>query len=603
MAKRKVNTLVITLAFLVAFDTTASEDLSPHSHSVQTQNGPVQGILKEARGGANYVAYLGLRYANPVKRFQPPEPLDEQWTEPKIADTLGSICPQMIDMGNFAENEDCLFLNVYVPEKHLAADTLSNFPVMVWIHGGGYTFGDGNSYGPEYFMETEDVILVTINYRLGLFGFLTTGDDAIPANIGLRDQVLALRWVKENIAAFNGDSSSVTVFGNSAGSASIHFLLMSPEAEGLFQRAIMQSGALSFWSYAPRPQETTMRLVTETIRNCKIKEELEPEEKSIQIRKCLEKRNVKKLLLSQMMFWMRWPGFNILSRFLPTAEIASHVGATHDSFFASRPESWRQSGKPTVYHNKVPIMIGTLSDEGATLFASAVYHSEEALKQLNDEWKLVAPIAFCYEGFFPEKKLKAISKKIKKFYFGSEPISLENKQALADLYSDSLFLLPTMFAADELARNGMSVFPYKFSYSGGWSIRNALFKELEDMFAGKVGHADELQYLFPHPMLGPLLKPDSEQEQFSRSMVKLWTSFAKQGKPQVNWTNGKSVDWKPIQPENQAPLNFDLLGIDKEVSIVKLDVNDRIQFWRKLIQDYSQEKGTDKAQKVPKTEL
>ncbi|ODM96730.1 Esterase E4 [Orchesella cincta] len=553
--KRKPISLIHLLALIFVTGINASEDLSPHSHIVQTQNGPIQGILKQARGGSNYVAYLGLRYVKPVKRFQ----------------------------------------------KHLGQET-SKLPVMVFIHGGGFIFGDGNNYGADYFMESEDVILVTFNYRLGLLGFLSTGDDAITSNLGLLDQIMALRFVKENIPAFNGDASKVTVFGNSAGSASIHFMLMSPLAEGLFNAAIMQSGALSFWSYSPNPRETTLRFVKEAARNCKnIKEDAEPEEQSIQIRKCLEKKKTKQLLLSQIVFWMRWPGFNILSRFLPTAEVASHSGATHDSYFASLPESWKQTGKQTVYHNKVPVMLGTTSDEGATLFAAPVYHSEEALKQLNDEWKQVAPIAFCYEGFFPDKKLPAISKKIKKFYFGTDPITLENKQALVNLYSDVLFLLPSLFAADEMARNGFTVYPYKFSYSGEWSLRQALFKDKEDMFQGKVGHADELQYLFPHPLLGPPLEPNSESEKFSKSLVKLWTSFAKQGKPEVNWNNGNTVEWKPIQTKNQAPLSFDLMNIDKEPSIVKLDINERAQFWGKLIKDYSKEKS--KATNVPKTEL
>lgn len=113
-------------------------------------------------------------------------------------------------------------------------DASKPIPVIFWIHGGGFVVGDGYSYGAEYFMETEDVILVSINYRLGVFGFISMDaeDDAFTSNNGLRDIVMALKWIQGNIAAFKGDPEKVTIAGNSAGSVSIHYLLMSPLAKG-----------------------------------------------------------------------------------------------------------------------------------------------------------------------------------------------------------------------------------------------------------------------------------------------------------------------------------------------------------------------------------
>lgn len=134
-------------------------------------------------------------------------------------------------------------------------------PVMVWLHGGGFSFGSGNSflYGPDY-LVAEDIVLVTLNYRLGPLGFLTAGPDA-PGNQGLKDQVLALKWVRDNIAAFGGDPNQVTIFGESAGASSVQLLLLSSQAKGLFHRAISQSGsALNPWSMSASSSQRAARL-------------------------------------------------------------------------------------------------------------------------------------------------------------------------------------------------------------------------------------------------------------------------------------------------------------------------------------------------------
>lgn len=134
-------------------------------------------------------------------------------------------------------------------------------PVMVWLHGGGYSFGSGNTflYGPDY-LVAENIVLVTLNYRLGPLGFLTAGPDA-PGNQGLKDQILALKWVRDNIAAFGGDPKQVTIFGESAGASSVQMLLLSPLAKGLFHRAISESGsALNPWSMGENSVNRAARL-------------------------------------------------------------------------------------------------------------------------------------------------------------------------------------------------------------------------------------------------------------------------------------------------------------------------------------------------------
>lgn len=143
--------------------------------------------------------------------------------------------------------EDCLYLNVYTPPVDKQIEKL---PVMVFFHGGGWQCGSGISgfYGPDFLLE-HDIVLVSGNFRVGPLGFLSTGQEDCPGNNGLKDQVLILQWIRENIDRFGGDPNSVTVFGESAGGASGTYLMMSPLAKGLFHRVISQSGVnLDSWA-------------------------------------------------------------------------------------------------------------------------------------------------------------------------------------------------------------------------------------------------------------------------------------------------------------------------------------------------------------------
>lgn len=149
------------------------------------------------------------------------------------------MCIQKYDIFPLASvrgQEDCLYLNVYRPKKCRK----KKLPVMVYIHGGGYIgeSADPRVIGPEKFMDTRKVILVSLQYRLGPFGFLSSDDCSAPGNFGLKDQSMALRWVQRNIESFGGDRRRVTVFGHSAGGAAVQFHMMSPLSEGLFSKAI-----------------------------------------------------------------------------------------------------------------------------------------------------------------------------------------------------------------------------------------------------------------------------------------------------------------------------------------------------------------------------
>jgi carboxylesterase type B len=210
---------------------------------VQLSSGAVSGIASE--DGTR--RYLGIPYATPpvgARRWRPPAP-PEPWAGIRPAVAFGADCPQQTQAQSRAarQSEDCLYLNVWAPpvgeEKR---------PVMVWLHGGSFVHGSGSDRrcDGEAFARAG-IVLVTVNYRVGLFGFLAhpalirDSAEGSAGNYGLLDQLAALRWVRENIAGFGGDRDRVTVFGVSAGSASISLLLVSPLAAGLFQRAILHS--------------------------------------------------------------------------------------------------------------------------------------------------------------------------------------------------------------------------------------------------------------------------------------------------------------------------------------------------------------------------
>ncbi len=216
--------------------------------TVTTALGEVRGAVTD--GGI--LAFKGIPYARPPEgelRFKPPQPA-EPWEGTLEALDFGHISPQIYDeyeASEFPQSEDCLTLNVWTPGTEEA-----DRPVMVWIHGGGWT--GGSSLDPWYdgasFAEEGDLVFVSMNYRLGALGWLyleeVGGEEyAESGNLGILDQVMALEWVRDNIEAFGGDPENVTVFGESAGSMSVSVLMGIPAAKGLFDKAIAESGALN----------------------------------------------------------------------------------------------------------------------------------------------------------------------------------------------------------------------------------------------------------------------------------------------------------------------------------------------------------------------
>ena len=240
------------------------------SQRVETREGWLQGVEEEGLR-----VFRGIPFARPAvgeRRFRRPEP-PQPWAGVRDASRFGPSAPQTklqidflpgMDVG--AQSEDCLVLNVFAPAAHG-----SPRPVLVWIHGGAFTIGSGSQalYDVRPLVRRGDVVVVTINYRLGALGFLhlaeLAGEEfADAANAGMLDQVAALEWVRDNIAGFGGDPANVTIFGESAGGMSVGTLLGMPAARGLFHKAIAQSGAAHSASDAPAATHIA-RLVCEEL--------------------------------------------------------------------------------------------------------------------------------------------------------------------------------------------------------------------------------------------------------------------------------------------------------------------------------------------------
>ncbi|XP_049311515.1 juvenile hormone esterase-like [Bactrocera dorsalis] len=522
--------------------------------------------------GRHVRAFMGVPYALPPVgdlRFKPPVPYGP-WSGERLAIRDSEVCihrDPFTRQTQIVGSEDCLYLNVYTPEKPRTSKPL---PVMVNIHGGGFISGSGVSsyYAPDYLLD-HDIILVSGNYRLGTLGFLSTETLDCPGNFGLKDQSLILRWVQQNIAAFGGDPNSVTIFGNSAGGASVTYQLVSSLSEGLFHKAIVQSGSY----YNPWAQPEHKGTPAKRARKVAQLVGCNPEENWQHILRCLRTKEASDVVATLYDFF-EWD-FDPMMPFQPVVE-PPHEGA----FLTVLP---RDGGMPHGF--SLPLIIGATSEEGL-LRSVPLLTSPGLLTDLKNQFQKILPIQLQYDHHKPEVR-DEITHQIEQFYFKEgHNYDKENHHNFTDLYSDGWFIagIDEYIKQRVEAQNSNRLPPfyvYLFEHRSPASFSELFGADPEDFFG--VCHAEELQYLFP---LGLSLfvssSPTENDIVLREAILKMWVNFASEGNPTPAGSNLTS--WAPAKG---YPVNYARLGhkTPEEFTVLQMErdiYGDRTNFWRQL---------------------
>jgi para-nitrobenzyl esterase len=478
--KRVLGTLIAAgLAFTAL---PAAADTGP---VVQTENGRVRGTVTK-----DYRAFEGIPYAaSPVgeRRWSPPVP-PANWTSTLDATRPGNTCAQTGDFigDKPSESEDCLTLNVTAPRG------ARKLPVMVWIHGGGFFSGSGGIYQGGQLATKGDVVVVTFNYRLGVFGFLAHPGLEDSGNFGLQDQQAALRWVQRNVTQFGGDPSQVTLFGESAGGVSTCAHLAAPGSAGLFQRAIIQSGPCALttqWPYGEDGNWVSRPRATAEQAGQKLAATL-----GCDTIACLRTKSVPDLLT------------------------ASNGGNGYGPVYGGGgvlPISPEQA-LATGHFNKVPVIQGTTRDEHQTFQAAIEGFMGRATSKDDYDNDLTA--------FFGADK----AAKIKAHY----PLNDVPGAVMSSIWTDYSWSC-TALRTDKMLSRRTPTYAYEFADEKAPWFADAA----NPSFPTGAYHASELQYLFPG-VYGSGNLPAAQQK-LADQMIKYWARFAYTGNP-----NGPGLaDW------------------------------------------------------------
>ncbi|XP_038206794.1 venom carboxylesterase-6-like [Zerene cesonia] len=538
---------------------------------VTTRLGSLRGRRVVARTSAQtpYYSFKGIRYAQSPRgslRFRPPAPL-EPWSGIRDALEEGAVCPHRFMLfDTYKGDEDCLFLNVYTPAL---PDMLTGYnpklAVMVWIHGGAFAVGSGNAflYGPDHLVGAG-VVLVTLNYRLGALGFLSLENEEVSGNMGLKDQVMALKWVQDNIEYFGGDPTRVTIFGESAGAASVHMHMLSPASQGLFHGAIAQSGvAISPWALAREPKRRAFELGRELGIDTNNTAELlgylraTPSELLVKAGARLSAAPGKTADLHN----------TVALPFLPTVE-PDLPGA----FFTKMP-------KDSLPGADVPLLTGYNAEEGIILFRR-LQRYPKLLSELEHEFTRVVPPELASTD---EERLEKVAEHIRAFYFQQRPVDIRNIDSLIDLFTDIMFLRPALDTIRLQAKTNRTspTYLYRFAFDGALG----LFKRMLGISHPGACHGDEMGYLFYFSRLNYRLDDESPELAVSKKMVQMWTNFAKTGNPTPPIDYESIVDFKWLPVNDTQHINY--LDITGNFTMKKDPEPKRVSFWDWLYDNYT----------------
>lgn len=524
--------------------------------------GQLQGERKSINLKEKYFSFKGIPYAlPPVKdlRLRPPVP-HPGWDGVRNATSHGGVClgPGYLVPGVVEGQEDCLYLNVYSPD--LNPD--EKYPVMFWIHGGSFTAGSGNSliYGPEWLVK-EGVIVVTVNYRLGLLGFFATGDKHSPGNYGAKDLIEALKWVQNNIEAFGGDRDKVTIFGESAGSALSHYLVLSKMSKGLFSRAIAQSGtALSPWAFQDFPKTKAFQIAKQLNLTATTTEGI--------VKQLREVENIDIFaLITPTLLTLELPRGNTAFAYAPVVE-------TEDSeeprFLTEPPLTIVKKGD----FNDVPFMVGHNSQE-------ALYNVREIdiypdlLDKYNNNTQWLLP----YEWHVIPNTSAAddIISKVMNMYFSGGPI--KDKTEYATYNTDRHFTYASSKTVElHSAVQKSPVYYYVFSFDGMLNYIKKIFLVLK--YEGAM-HADELGYLWKMMHAPAPIVPGGKADITKSRMLRMWTNFAKFADPTPQIDNLITTKWSRVQSRQEY------MDIGDNLVTGRQPFAERVEMWRQLDRKYN----------------
>jgi len=490
---------------------------------VTTAYGTFQGNVRHF-GGINKTIkavdkFLGIPYAAPPVgdlRFKPPQQ-PQPW-KPDIynASFFRNVCIQDPEYNDFfwpnlsiPQSEDCLYLNVYSPHRDPDSDEL--YPVMVYIHGGGYDAGTP-AVSPGDVIPLWGVVLVTIQYRLGPFGFITSGDFEAPGNYGMLDQIEALKWVQHNIEFFGGDSSAVTIFGESAGGSSVGLLVLSPLSKGLFQRAISISGVdLSPFAIGSSEEVTKQSKKVAKQVGCSMKE-------SRKMIECLRSVDAFKFPVKEVNVWR------------PIVD---------DNFFPDTPRNLRKAGR---FHY-VPYMAGFTSREGSYFFPELLDDvTAENVRSYTEAvfYNIGNKYGQMLEENLPTSLLDAIT--LLYTPWSDQDDDIMTKIGLADAVGDFTMTAPTH--TDLILHSKHApVYMYEFAHRSNLNPR--------PLWKG-VAHKDDTPYEFGFPLMNltVLQQYNDADRNISDMLITLFTNFAKYGNPTPQPVLG--VTWEGFNSSHKA---------------------------------------------------
>uniref|UniRef100_A0A667ZN30 Carboxylesterase type B domain-containing protein n=1 Tax=Myripristis murdjan TaxID=586833 RepID=A0A667ZN30_9TELE len=498
------------------------------------KTGSVQGHYRTVRGTDQLVEeYLGIPFARPPLgplRFAAPQP-PQPWKGVRDATKLPNICLQdtkstealwktyPVTFPAVQVSEDCLYLNVYRRSGTRSGEKL---PVMVWIHGGGLAAGGTFYYDGSPLAVYQNVVVVVIQYRLSILGFLSTGDEHAPGNWGFLDQIASLRWVQENIEAFNGDPDSVTIFGQSAGGISVSLLVMSPLAEGLFHKAIAMSGVLNIDAVNSATAFDSQLIAHSAFLLQMIANLTECDNNDTEkLVECIKSKSEEDIL-------------NAIQ------QVKVFLGPAIDGVFLKGPPERILKNSE---FQKVPLLFGVTNHEFGWI-----------LPQVNFTDPLLLKGHLLYH-LYPLFQTAGVHELILNEYLQNDD-SLENiRDAFTEILGDLVLVLPILKVAAYHRDAGAPVHVYEFQHSP------LMHKETRPSFV-KADHFDDALFFLGacfcngHTIVTGLVT--EEEEELSKTAMAYITNFARTGSP-----NGPGlVEW-PVYNHSE---NYLILNLQQTVS-------------------------------------